>query len=840
MPDNDDQRPPRRAAAGTARPSAGDGRFALLRRAAARLRERFDALAAQQAALEDSAGWRTILPALRAWMSPGSLGRGRTVLDDLAETRAGLAADLRALESELAAAAVPAQVTCEQSEGALDGDHAISILVTNWNGADAVDTLLESYARHHAPETAEFVIVDHASTDDSRARIRRWMDRLPITLLCCDRNQRYATANNLARRYASGSVLVFANNDIVFDEPLVPLLAAALSDPDAGLAGVPLYYPEDGGARGTQLQHAGIRFAWDATFGFMRPFNVKTLDPGEDGPVEEAAAVTTALAACRAEDFDAVGGFVEDYDYGFEDVELGLALRFDFGRRNLLLRGAGAVHTEFGSQSRQDPDAVQERRDANARLLRRRRGAAVARAVAMSQLAGGCWHGAALDVRLPPGVEPDEARPGLEAEEGPPGSLRFLDAAAAAAKPDFAGAWLMAEPEELVDRPGSASAVTVGLVAAGTGAAWLAAPGARHLDLLLCESPEDREWLRTRTRAVLGDWPAPGPVGAGHARSAVEAVADWLRRPGLAIRIAAGDEEGLEAWGDFHFAEALGRALRDRGYRVRTDIRPDWDTPRYPPDDVVLVLRGLEAGAPEPGPLRLAWLISHPDRVSDTELEGYDHVFVASDSHAARLDARLDTPVSALLQCTDPDRFPFVEAPDRPERVLFVGNAKGYYRPVVKAAIEAGVSPELWGTWWHEHLDESMIRGETVPNDELGALYGASGVVLNDHWPDMARLGFLSNRLFDAAATGALVVTDPVRGLEEVFGDGVIVAPVSPEGLRFPPLDPPRVADRAGRAELAHRIARDHSFATRAAVIDGVVRESRPGLFAGTTGSSSG
>ena len=54
-------------------------------------------------------------------------------------------------------------------------------------------------------------------------------------------------------------------------------------------------------------------------------------------------------------------------------------------------------------------------------------------------------------------------------------------------------------------------------------------------------------------------------------------------------------------------------------------------------------------------------------------------------------------------------------------------------------------------------------------------MYRSAGVVLNDHWPDMAKHGFLSNRLFDAAASGARVVSDDAVGIKEVFGESVAV-----------------------------------------------------------------
>jgi spore maturation protein CgeB len=98
-------------------------------------------------------------------------------------------------------------------------------------------------------------------------------------------------------------------------------------------------------------------------------------------------------------------------------------------------------------------------------------------------------------------------------------------------------------------------------------------------------------------------------------------------------------------------------------------------------------------------------------------------------------------------------------------------------------------------------------------------------VVLNDHWDDMARDGFLSNRLFDAAASGALVVTDPVPGVEELFGGAVLPYRDVAE-LRALLRRGDAVSD-VERAERGTRIGTEHSFRRRAETLLDAVRQHR-------------
>ena len=70
-----------------------------------------------------------------------------------------------------------------------------------------------------------------------------------------------------------------------------------------------------------------------------------------------------------------------------------------------------------------------------------------------------------------------------------------------------------------------------------------------------------------------------------------------------------------------------------------------------------------------------------------------------------------------------------------------------------------------------------------VPNDELRRVYSSAKVVLADHWDDMREHGFVSNRIYDALACGAVVISDDVVGLTERFA-GPVACYRSPDELR--------------------------------------------------------
>jgi hypothetical protein len=239
-------------------------------------------------------------------------------------------------------------------------------------------------------------------------------------------------------------------------------------------------------------------------------------------------------------------------------------------------------------------------------------------------------------------------------------------------------------------------------------------------------------------------------------------------------------------------------------------------------DDVVLGIRGLDVIQPLPGKLNLLWVISHPDDVTPEELAGFDVVFAASDPWSRDMSLRSGRPVHLLHQAVDAAHLPPRDAPRPSHRTpVFVGaNHAGRHRHAVHDAVDAGIGLVVHGPGWEDTPAADRVASQRVPNDDLPTLYRQHGLVLADHWPDMAVNGFIANRVFDAVASGALVVSDDVTGIEEPFSGAVRVYKsvdhlrqlCSPEGREQFPSDD-------SLSEIAHRVAQEHSFDRRAGVL---------------------
>lgn len=285
----------------------------------------------------------------------------------------------------------------------------------------------------------------------------------------------------------------------------------------------------------------------------------------------------------------------------------------------------------------------------------------------------------------------------------------------------------------------------------------------------------------------------------------------------ISLKIGVPHQDQVQEWGDYHLAQGLKRGFEQLGHSVRIDILPDWQCSQSLGDDVAIVLRGLSDYKPQPHQINFLWLISHPDQVSLEEYEQYDQVFVASHFYAKQLQSQVQVEVQPLLQCTDASRFypdSSLDA-DIPD-VLFVGNSRQVYRPIVRDAVAAGLDVAVYGSRWEAFLPSHYVRGTHIANDQLRQYYTAAGVVLNDHWDTMREGGFFSNRLFDAAACGAMIVSDAVVGVEAVFGDAIACYD-EPEKLGVLVQDCLRRRDSTAsqRLALSQRIRQQHSFAQR-------------------------
>ncbi|KQU97717.1 hypothetical protein ASD00_17160 [Ensifer sp. Root31] len=286
----------------------------------------------------------------------------------------------------------------------------------------------------------------------------------------------------------------------------------------------------------------------------------------------------------------------------------------------------------------------------------------------------------------------------------------------------------------------------------------------------------------TKARLKVDTLPQKYVVSNGLLEAAAIALPTYSRttRSGsraVQIRCPAPAGQNSHAWGDYHFALSLKTSFERLGHRCEVRLRDHWDYPTYDAD-IVLHLRGIVDVKAVPGALNLLWLISHPDKLRASELEGMSGIFVCSQQSQLDLRQRFGVRSTVLPQATDARRFAFLDnATVTPisERFLFVGNSRREPRQIVLDSVKMNLPLDIYGQDWEYFVDRSYMRGEHIDNAHLPHWYRSALCVLNDHWPSMACAGIISNRLFDVVACGGVAITDEVAGIEQIFGAHVKV-----------------------------------------------------------------
>ena len=619
----------------------------------------------------------------------------------------------------------------------------------------------------------------------------------------------FAAANELVIERITTPWILFLNDDVLpLEDSWLERMLAAADEATVAVGALLVHGPRRWtSGRGVDLtvQHAGIAFELRGPL----PVPVHLGRGSAPSPSVEHPEVTAATAACllvRTAAHRAVGGFHLGFDYGMEDVDLCLRLaahgRIRVALDAVLLHEEGA--TRLAGASVDDRARRAARQHRNRTLLMARHGPRLRRELSTGGLAPGA--------------------PLRAAVVGPRHGLPIISG------------WGLA--------PGRSSRVGLRR-SGGAGAELVVVTGPSRSVRTLRPSPVPVvAWGERAVRALRdGSWRGPSPDlivlpdatmlpagsaerlmipvrtlaggDAGHLDAEIDRL---MKAPRWSIRIGAPSGRRGMRWGDVPVAEALCAELRNLGIVARSTPRDRWGEDFDATADVTVQLKGRGAAPTADGQCNVIWVMSHPSEVAPGELEAADLVVAASSLLAERYRASSGRPVAVLPQAADTRRFgPGAIRPELSTRVLFIGNTRSVPRDVVLGAVEAGLPLTLIGDGWERFLDPGRVLRRSVPHEELGDWYRSAEVVLNDHWEEMRRWGIISNRVFEALACGACVVSDEVPGMGALLGDAVVTVQdreeVGPVVRAL--LDDPQ--GRASRAERGQRaVLADHSWEHRA------------------------
>ena len=249
----------------------------------------------------------------------------------------------------------------------------VSVIIPTRDRAELLRVTLDGLFGRTDYPTIEVVVVDNDSREpETRALFAEYRDDPRLRVVAVPGAFNFSDLSNRGAAAATGSVLLFLNNDVEVVEPgwLRELVSIALV-PDVGAVGAKLLYPD-----GT-VQHGGVILGIGGVAGHSH-LGVDGDAPGYFGRMtvaHEASAVTGACLAMRADVFAAVGGFnAQDLKVAFNDVDLCLRVR-EAGYRIVWTPFATLVHHESKSRGQEDTPEKQARFEREVAVMQARWGA---------------------------------------------------------------------------------------------------------------------------------------------------------------------------------------------------------------------------------------------------------------------------------------------------------------------------------------------------------------------------------------------------------------------------------------------------------------------------------
>ena len=233
-------------------------------------------------------------------------------------------------------------------------------------------------------------------------------------------------------------------------------------------------------------------------------------------------------------------------------------------------------------------------------------------------------------------------------------------------------------------------------------------------------------------------------------------------RVSIMIKARSDTDPDRRMWGDHWVKYELGKAfIQLRLSLVEKD------------PDVILHLFGspVKKTLPE-HTYNLVWLYSHPDLVTPHNLRQFDKIYCSSQDFIPKLLAMGYNNIETMIASSS--KTP-VTVPIKHD-IIFLGNARSSRpdgRSVVGDLQRTSFDFKVWGNLWEDLIPKKHYGGRYWDYDKLDNLYASARITLNDHHPDMAREGFVSNKVFDILASGGFTISDKNIGIERIFGQSV-------------------------------------------------------------------
>lgn len=223
----------------------------------------------------------------------------------------------------------------------------VSIVIPNKDHVEDLKKCMDSIDEKSSYRNYEYVIVENNSTEKEIFAFYQELEkRENVTVLYYKGGFNYSKINNYGVKYAKGDYILLLNNDtaIINEDCIWEMLSVCMRE-DVGVVGARLYYGDD------TIQHAGVVIGFGGMAGHTF-IGESRYDIGYMGRIicaQDYSAVTAACLMTKKSVYEAVGGFSEEYEVAFNDIDYCLKVR---GVEKLVVYNPMAELYHYESKSR--------------------------------------------------------------------------------------------------------------------------------------------------------------------------------------------------------------------------------------------------------------------------------------------------------------------------------------------------------------------------------------------------------------------------------------------------------------------------------------------------------
>lgn len=227
------------------------------------------------------------------------------------------------------------------------GNPKVSIVIPTKDKVEYLERAIESIKEHTKYGNYEIVVVNNRSEEVEAEEYFKKIVKDGVKVLNFDQPFHFGKLYNWAAREIDGEYMLVLNNDVkVLNDGWLESMLEWCQLPEVGSVGAKLYYPDG------KIQHAGVIVGAGGAAAHSH-----RLEDGEyfgyEGcvvNVRNYLAVTGACMMVRRELFLDMGGFDEQFDPAYQDVDFGIRLYDERGLFNVYTPYAELVHYESVSR----------------------------------------------------------------------------------------------------------------------------------------------------------------------------------------------------------------------------------------------------------------------------------------------------------------------------------------------------------------------------------------------------------------------------------------------------------------------------------------------------------